>query len=795
MREKRRGERSRAALPPLTYQAEEILIAKNRNFSPLVLSFVYEPENIALRDLGTLFGTFIVTDQHEDSGYIVNCLAAAAKKEYFINSRRSVEESFESTLHKINLTLGKLVRDGHINWMGKLHGAIIAIHDRNAYFSVTGDATILLLRNNALSAISEGLSDPEAALHPLKTFTEISSGSLLTEDKIILSTPELLELLPHALLEREASKLPLDRFAQLLKTALINERPAAATILINFSETMPESAKDALRIAEKMESEEEAASHPPLVENAWSSQAFHKNEAADPLQDKRDAKQDLPAITSNDTKKEHIDNRTGHIYIQADSSTRQAETESALDETLIILKEHWLLFSLKMKKQGARQASIFWQWISHSLSDGMRLIMRGGRHATFLLMMSLQKLFQKILLIGKNAFSRNAPIRNISFSKKIAEEDPSIRYSSATERTFAPLLSRLKLPRVSFSLPRLSLPRKPFILLSQESLLLKEKILKGILFWKESSRKKKIVISSAIGSVFLFGLGIILLRSPSEAVPIETIIESIPSEPISQAFPPADEPSAKEVSGREVFSADPSESPVTPIILRDKLFAITLHSIINAENNTALSLPEGAAPIRIASAMDDLNAIFIYGQDKKMYIYYPNAKALVENTFPIPADFTITDMGTYLTYLYAFDAKQGRILRFPRAEGGFGEPIEWMKENLTFDPNAKMSIGENILIGTENTLSSFEKGRGKTLSLANTKTPIDIRNISIAEDGSFAILDTAEKRIVRFGKDGQLMGQYFSEQLSEANSLTTSSDGSIAFISIKEKILSFEIQN
>ena len=215
MREKRHKERSKAPLPLLTYQAEEILVAKNRAVSPLVLSFIYEPENIALRDLGTLFGTFIVTDHHEDSSYIVNCLAAAAKKEYFINPRRSVEESFESTLHKINLTLGKLVRDGHINWMGKFHGSIIAIRDREAYFSVTGLATILLLRHTTLSAISEGLADPEAALHPLKTFTDIAEGKLLADDKIIVSTPELLELLPHALLEREAGKLPIDRLAQL----------------------------------------------------------------------------------------------------------------------------------------------------------------------------------------------------------------------------------------------------------------------------------------------------------------------------------------------------------------------------------------------------------------------------------------------------------------------------------------------------------------------------------------------------------------------------------------------------
>jgi tricorn protease-like protein len=192
--------------------------------------------------------------------------------------------------------------------------------------------------------------------------------------------------------------------------------------------------------------------------------------------------------------------------------------------------------------------------------------------------------------------------------------------------------------------------------------------------------------------------------------------------------------------------------------------------------------------------MNDLNAIFLYGRDQKMYIYYPNAKSLVENILPLPAGFTISDMGTYLTYLYAFDAKQGRILRFPRAEGGFGTPTEWLKEKISFDEKASMSIGESILIGSKSSIFSFTKGKGGALAVGKTIQLIDIQNISIATDGSLTILDTTAKRIIRFSADGQLTGQYFNQQLGDASSLTTSSDGNIAFISIKEKILSFELQ-
>lgn len=804
MREKRRSERPTKALSPLTYRAEEILVAKNRNFSPFVLCFMYEPDNIALRDLGTLFGTFIVTDHHEDSGYIVNCLAAAAKKEYFINSRRSVEESFESTLHKINLTLGKLVRDGHINWMGKFHGSIIAIQNRNAYFSVTGEATILLLRNNALSAISEGLSDKEASVHPLKTFTDISEGLLLSGDKLILSTPELLELLPHALLEREASKLPIDRFAQLLKTALINERPAAATLLIDFSETLPEDTRDALRMANKSESEEESAAHPRLVENAWSSQAFRKNDPTPMVEAESAEKKTDTSRPSESGASEHIDNRTGHIYIQADARTPTTETETAIDRTLVIISEQISITSLKIKRWAIKHSHMFFQWISNSTKRGIQCVIRGGRYTANLSLRIIRKLLNEVLLFGKEIFSRGTAIKNVSFAKKgvVSDNTPSIQYATIPKKFSFSFSAKLRYPDFSLSLPHFSFPPFPksiFDSLLKACSLLKDLILAIQTLWRESSREKKTIFLSVMAGMILVGAGIAYVRSFTATAPLEVTVISDPTEsPATPIFPPADEPLTKEATVREILSLDPSESPILPIILRDYLFAITEKSIINTESKAFIPLPEESTPILQASAMDDLNAIFLYGRNQRMYIYYPNAKSLVENTFPLPSGFTISDMGTYLTYLYAFDAKQGRILRFPRTEGGFGTPTEWLKDKVSFDENAKMAIGENILIGSKNTISSFTKGKGGALSLADTKTPIDIRNISIAEDGSLSILDRTEKRIVQFGKDGKLIGQYFDERLSDANGLVISENrlpagrqGNTAFIAIKEKILSF----
>ncbi|MFZ1720087.1 MAG: hypothetical protein WAU28_01910 [Candidatus Moraniibacteriota bacterium] len=786
MREKRQRERVKVTPPLLTYQAEEILVAKNRSASPLVLSFIYEPENIAMKDLGTLFGTFIVADHHEDSSYIVNCLAAAAKKEYFINPRRSVEESFESTLHKINLTLGKLVRDGHINWMGKFHGSIIAIRDREAYFSVTGEAVILLLRNTTLSAISEGLADPEAALHPLKTFTDISEGKLLSQDKIIVSTPELLELLPHALLEREAGKLPLDRFAQLMRTALINERSAAATILIDFSESSTEDPKGALHTTRIKDESEQTSSITPLIENIFSSTTFHKEQKIHP-------EEEVTTARTNTKEKERIDNRTGHIYIQADDTSLLGTTpETTIDRGINIIKEQIFILFIKCKKYAFKYATIVSEGALHFLSRFFQLLIRSSKNLTTFLYRHIQIAFHATVTILLSLFSKNTSLTNISFTKNNSQtplQSPLPSPAPVSQTSFFDIRKQSLLNISSVS----SLLSRPFSRLNTFAVTHYQRLHHAIIsLWSHRSTRQRWLME-AIGSIVLIGMGFMIFSSSPKEIPkeepvIATILEVEPT------FPPTDEPLAREVSGNEILSFSADEASVRPLLLRDALFVITKHAIINGETKVSLPLPESVTPILLASAMRDLNAIFIYGADKKMYIFYPNAKSLVANTFPLPNDFTLSDMGTYLTYLYAFDAKQGRILRFPRAEGGFGAPTEWLKEKVTFDEHARMTIGESIFIGSNNTIFSFTKGRGGALTLSETKTPIDIQDIGLSTDGSFTILDTRAKKMIRFNKDGTLLGQYFSKQLGEANNLSLLTNGNTTFISKQDKILSFELQ-
>jgi hypothetical protein len=409
------------------------------------------------------------------------------------------------------------------------------------------------------------------------------------------------------------------------------------------------------------------------------------------------------------------------------------------------------------------------------------------------LMRNGHTLIQKIREMGRATFSKGASIRNVSFPKSIPRAPVMTPLSSVSEISSIRLSKLNKYFFALFRFLQIAFRKmKPAFGIIQSLVQITATKIRSL--WQGYTAKQKIIVSILLASAILTGGGMLFARLAPHNTPAPEISLTLAPEPASPSFPPPDEPLAREISGNILLSFADTDTPLIPIVLRDALYVISRNAIVNAETKTSLTLPESAMPILHTAAMQDLNAIFLYGQDRKMYLYYPNAKSLIENTFPIPSDFTITDMDTYLTYLYAFDAKQGRILRFPRAEGGFGAPTEWLKEKVTFDENAKMTIGENILIGSGNTVFSFTRGRGGAITLTGMKTLIVIHDIAIDTDGSFTILDTDNKRIAHFGKEGQLLGQYFSEQFSYADNLATSENGNTAFVATRDKILSFELQ-
>ncbi|TXH02579.1 MAG: hypothetical protein E6R05_03945, partial [Candidatus Moraniibacteriota bacterium] len=319
MKEKSPRKREGKTLSSLRYAFHAITVGSGKHAEPYIIAFHHKSDNVAGRTLGTLFGFFEVEVHDEDAAYIVNFLASVAKKEYFANPRREVEDGFETTLHKVNVALAEIAKEGNISWLGHLHGVIAAISHDTMYFSATGDGVLSLSRDEMLRPISDGLADSLSEPHPLKTFTEVASGKLMDHDVLLALSPAVWTLFTPDDLKRNLARLGPEAFEQFLRTALINELPIAGAVMVSVtSESLPAPKKETT-------SPETATT----LENVWSGRTFEQARIARIQAAEQSMATKAPAAAP-EREKEYIDTKTGHIYLQGETETAEASTNQLL---------------------------------------------------------------------------------------------------------------------------------------------------------------------------------------------------------------------------------------------------------------------------------------------------------------------------------------------------------------------------------------------------------------------------------------------------------------------------------
>lgn len=856
MAEKKRQVKS-TPIPELSTSVTEILVANGRSFQPFIRTFSYTGENVTKAGLGTLVGVFEIDDQSEDSAYIVNFLASVAKKEYFSNPRRGAIESFEAALHKINLALAELVKHGNVTWLGKLHGALGVLEKNNLHFSVTGQAKILLLRGENLADISDGLASDESSVHPIKTFVEVSSGRLMTDDQALLTSPELLALFSLEELTRHAVRMDRERFTQFLKTALVNELDMAGLIVTDVHEatTLPSPA-----------STEEPASGakvaPVRVNNVFSQSAFtaKKPSEAPSVED--------VLIEKHIEKEEYIDNKTGHIYVQGD--TPEIKDQHPFIETL----GEWGEESLRririgianqgknLRKERKQLALGF-----HSLLESGevltrragRVLRRGWRRFEEVRAKRAeeQALKNRIALEEREREASLTPPVEIPIApsvtdiprpapiERVEEEKPEDIPEPQTENTEMPDFLKERLAsfyqRKETSKPEESLPAEP------ASPRFRPEIALPKIAWRSHyetacaqistvGRGFRESVSSLTGRIQLRRLAMTIRRT---GVHVYTVTLT-QMEVLFSRFRGLNRPYKLGILGiitlvllgssylvfrpapsvtpapTPVIATPPSTSPtppgetnqnmgeltvalsglsgmVTSLLLNDELYVILPTSIRSSQGET-FPLPAGARA-QFATAMNDLRLIFIATDRGTLYAFSPITKKFIENTLPLESGASLQSIGSYLTYLYVLDNTTDQIYRFPRAEGGFGAGTPWLKETVAIDENTRLSVNETLyLVENPTTIRGYFRGRASS-TFESPKSGMEIVSLYTFPGLTNVYgLDASHHRILIWNQDGRLIRELSHEKFSDGRTLSVNEKNGELFIGTEDSLLSFKLK-
>lgn len=758
-----------------------LLITGNDRLSPYIQVFTHQPENISQHALGVLFGVFKINDISVDSAFIVNFLVSELKKEYYGNPRRTPAGSFEAGLNRINIALSELAKQGNIAWIGKLESAICALEKNGMmHFSVTGNTHIALMREGSLSLISEGLAPETTNPNPLKTFIEISSGKLHPEDVVILGTHELFDFLPKEKMERNIKHFTHQEFTRFLHTALTNEYElcGAVTVLLNKRPAPP---------ITKNPDTSSAGISSESIPNMFSAKAFHKNPPRQALNTKNEKEEEI-----SETKKS---SQEGHFYIQQQPSSVNTSHQK-LREIFLVFKEHFA-----------------------NILDGYFITIQNSSRQVY------RSLKKKILSkeIREGASEEHAPSEPISNSPSL--QVPSVKDSQETpELTLAemphdtlPLKEILRLNTLSFTkiFRSPSFPRsaqlfhakiQPFF--QQIIILLKRFASRSFLYASQSFHTiKKLFFSlSKRGKIItlvclcILLITPILLFLPKKDAPKNNFQETSTEKP---APPTRDSLFSQEknmtfVKQENIATLYTSQYAILDsfIISTDTLVLVEEKSVLLLSLNAPIEtfvLPEENGLALSATYMTDLSLLFILTDKGSILSFSPLSKKFSQNNLVLENVLSEKPLlGSYLTYLYVANTQKNTILRYPRAEGGFGSPSVWLSADsgISLTDTVDMSIDGSLHLAKPNEILRLTNKKKDPLALEQTVVPTQFGSIFTNADVQTIILtDKQNNRALFYTKEGSIEKQILlPENIPSPQNTLVTKDGSV-FLQTENKIL------
>ncbi|HUD09077.1 MAG TPA: hypothetical protein VMQ48_03245 [Candidatus Saccharimonadales bacterium] len=678
----------------------EIFVSANRELAPFGMVFTYPPENFEQKQLGTVFGLIKISDSSPESSFVANLLASVIKKEYFAKPSRPAYDSFEASLKKANLALAELARQGSVKWIGHISFAGGALEKNNLHFSKLGTTSILLLRGGMLADIGSGLDEDTAQVdsHPIKTFSDISSGKVELGDRLVFTTSDLLEIFSFEEIRQNAARFSREEFPEIISASLTANSELSGAIVVS------------------MVSEEEAEEQPVQLFTAKES----KNRLIADLPEKQKSAAPSAIIPPKNIPPASSPS-PAHAY-PAPASPIPGRPTAKKEKYLFVSESEDII----PKKSFAEKTTII-----------AKNTFSGAKNGILLVWKKVYRLFGRVEW------------------QKIRSGTKSLLASSSQ-----------KIRYIDF-------------------------------------RKKNTKIGAVAGIFVVLALiAFFLVRNViRQNAAIKQAQQSIQNAQPSDM--PAAEPSdlnaknIENISDVAALTTDNNEL----IFMNGMLFSLTGDKSISKIDPASGAVEKSDSDIAsgkftLAAAMPDLNTIFILTADKKVISFTPSNKKFQENNISFPDNLNASDIKAYLTYIYVLDSSANQIYRYPRAEGGFGEKQDWLKNGQDLKGADKFAINNDIFAA--NNLNIIPLLQGKIDSAIDFQKPqIPLRIDGIYTDRDFAnilVLDNNNHRIVAFSKDGKIAAQYFSNQITGIKNMAVDEKNKVIYLENSDSVSKFSIE-
>lgn len=199
---------------PLHPQAEELILCQDNKY--VCETYIFEP-SVGEEHFGWLFAAGETAANQGIGSELIETVVTSIQKEYYRDPSRTSANSFEMALHQANLILHDAAEQGMRDWMGYFHMAIGILVGDQLHVSVAGGGQIFLARKANLTEVSLGLAHFPIT-NALQTFSQVASGEVKARDTLFFATANFHSLFSMATLGR----LTLDPAAATISSRLAN---------------------------------------------------------------------------------------------------------------------------------------------------------------------------------------------------------------------------------------------------------------------------------------------------------------------------------------------------------------------------------------------------------------------------------------------------------------------------------------------------------------------------------------------------------------------------------------------
>ena len=176
----------------MTYEIQYARLATTEKLPDRFLNTqVKESTDLSKSSMGQIFSLIEILTPWFPTAQIGQTIINTFIQNYYTGGSTSDLANFEASLKKVNESLAQITQNGETDWIGNLNGILGVVVENKLHLAQTGKSEAYIFREGKVNHLTYGLAQNGAEPHPLKTFSNITSGELKSLDKILIANPEL----------------------------------------------------------------------------------------------------------------------------------------------------------------------------------------------------------------------------------------------------------------------------------------------------------------------------------------------------------------------------------------------------------------------------------------------------------------------------------------------------------------------------------------------------------------------------------------------------------------------------